>query len=439
MLNHSYRDTTTELGVPEPNAEEIGVAVIGAGPYGLSVAAHLAGRGVPYRIFGRPMDSWREHMPSGMTLKSRPFASNLSDPAGAGSLANFCLARGIPYDGTRSVIDVNLFAAYGLAFQRRFVPLIDTSDVVWIEHCGGDFTIETAAGEMFRAEQVVMAVGISYFARVPAVLSGLPPELVSHSYAHRDLAVFAGRHVTVIGAGASAVDIAIGLHDAGAAVLMLTRSDGPVFYPVAAPGHRGRWQRLTHPTGALGDWLPLWLYEKCPGLFRRLPGSRRLALLRGVLGPASPETVRARFKAGVELSGRTRVVGARAQSGRVRLEVRSDDGPAREVVTDHVIAATGYRPRMSALDCLSGRLRSAVRTHAEMPVLSARFESSVPGLFFVGLAAADSFGPLMRFVAGAQFAAPRVAGELARRGNRKLPGSAGVRVGDCAVVPEPSW
>lgn len=74
-----------------------------------------------------------------------------------------------------------------------------------------------------------------------------------------------------------------------------------------------------------------------------------------------------------------------------------------------------------------------------MPVLSGRFESSVPGLFFVGLAAADSFGPLMRFVAGARFAAPRVVGELARRSDRRRPMSSAVGVGGPAVAPEPAW
>ena len=33
-------------------------AIIGTGPYGLSIAAHFRRRGIPYRIFGRPMDSW---------------------------------------------------------------------------------------------------------------------------------------------------------------------------------------------------------------------------------------------------------------------------------------------------------------------------------------------------------------------------------------------
>ena len=45
------------------------VAVIGAGPYGLSLAAHLRARGADIRVFGFPMQSWRDSMPVGMKLK----------------------------------------------------------------------------------------------------------------------------------------------------------------------------------------------------------------------------------------------------------------------------------------------------------------------------------------------------------------------------------
>ena len=51
-----------------------------------------------------------------------------------------------------------------------------------------------------------------------------------------------------------------------------------------------------------------------------------------------------------------------------------------------------------------------------MAKLSGGFESSAPGLFFVGPAAANSFGPLMRFMVGAEYVAPRIAPRLARRG-----------------------
>src|SRR5208283_5368470 len=97
------------------------VAIVGAGPYGLSLAAHLAALGVKTRIFGRPMDSWRFHMPEGMLLKSDPFASNLSDPQDYYTLARHSAERSIDYDEGEPV-RLDAFSDYGLAFQKRFVP-----------------------------------------------------------------------------------------------------------------------------------------------------------------------------------------------------------------------------------------------------------------------------------------------------------------------------
>ena len=73
------------------------VAIVGAGPYGLSVAAHLRRSGRSVRQFGLPMHLWRANMPRGMFLKSQGFASNLSDPAANLTLAAFCRETERPY------------------------------------------------------------------------------------------------------------------------------------------------------------------------------------------------------------------------------------------------------------------------------------------------------------------------------------------------------
>ena len=77
------------------------VAIIGAGPYGLSLAAHLAAANVSVRVFGQPMQFWRTNMPEGMVLKSEGFASNLWHPDGALTLRDFCADRGLPYNEFR--------------------------------------------------------------------------------------------------------------------------------------------------------------------------------------------------------------------------------------------------------------------------------------------------------------------------------------------------
>ena len=102
------------------------VVIVGAGPYGLSIAAHLQECGIRYRIIGRPMQFWISQMPDGMQLKSEGFASNLYDPQGDFTLRDFCAQQAIPYTDIGTPVDKRTFCAYGLAFQKRFVPNVET-------------------------------------------------------------------------------------------------------------------------------------------------------------------------------------------------------------------------------------------------------------------------------------------------------------------------
>jgi len=397
------------------------VAIMGAGPYGLSIAAHLRAHDIPHRIFGTPIDTWRRHMPAGMMLKSDGFASSLSDPNGAGTLAAYCADRDIPYHHTDLPVSLDVFISYALDFQQRFVPDLEDRQVVSLHKVGDGFSIGLDDGEVLRADFVVSAVGITHFGQVPAELAQLPSELVSHSSAHHDLSRFAGRDVTVIGGGSSAVDIAALLHEAGATTSLIARRTSLRFFSPPQPGPRSRWQRVRHPSSGLGPGWRSWLCENVPNLFRYLPGKTRLAIIRRHLGPKSAWAMKARLEAGVALALAESIERASEEDGRVRLVLRAADGTRREVLTDHVVAATGYSPDVDRLGFLSESLRASIRTHAGMPVLSGGFESSVAGLYFVGPPAVNSFGPLMRFMVGAEYVAPLVARRLARRARRTEP------------------
>src|ERR1700693_1479549 len=111
----------------------VNTAIIGAGPYGLSVAAHFRRRGIPFRIFGRPMDSWLNHMPKGMMLKSDGFASNIYDPDSEFTLKHFCAKRGIEYSDAGIPVRLETFSAYGLAFGERMLPELEDKLVVGLD------------------------------------------------------------------------------------------------------------------------------------------------------------------------------------------------------------------------------------------------------------------------------------------------------------------
>src|SRR5450755_1269954 len=119
----------------------LNTAIIGAGPYGLSVAAHLRSRGIPFRIFGRPMDSWLNHMPKGMMLKSDGFASNIYDPAEEFTLEKFCAERKIKFADMGLPVTLETFVAYGQAFRERILPELEDKQVVSIDRAPEGFLL----------------------------------------------------------------------------------------------------------------------------------------------------------------------------------------------------------------------------------------------------------------------------------------------------------
>jgi thioredoxin reductase len=396
------------------------VAVVGAGPYGLSIAAHLQSRGIHFAIFGRPMEVWRQHMPQGMLLKSDGFASNLSDPDDNFTLKQFCQAHGLPYDDTLIPVPLETFISYGLAFQEKLVPHLDSRRVTKIERTANGFHLQVEDGASFEARRVVMAVGISHFAYVPGLLSHLPKELLTHSSAHHDCSKFRGKNVTIVGAGASAVDIAALMHESGVNVTLVARASNIRFHDGPASGRRSPWQRLRNPSSGLGPGWKSRIYTDAPGLFRHLPVDVRLRIVKNHLGPAPGWPMKARVQGKVPMLLGYSIAQAIASDGGVRLSLRSEDGNFQEHETEHVIAATGYRPDLRRLEFLDASIRNEIQSLANAPTLSADFESSVRGLYFAGIAAAYDFGPMMRFAYGSHYTARIVAKHLQKAIAREM-------------------
>jgi hypothetical protein len=145
-----------------------------------------------------------------------------------------------------------------------------------------------------------------------------------------------------------------------------------------------------------------------------LPEALRLKLVRTALGPSAGWTSKKQVVGRVPMLLGFTPERAEIVDGKVRLELRDADGGRGELFTEHVITGTGYKVDIEKLRFLSADIRRKLAVVQSTPVLSGNFESSVPGLYFVGLAAANTFGPVLRFAFGASFAARRVAGALAR-------------------------
>jgi thioredoxin reductase len=392
------------------------VAIVGAGPYGLATAAHLRGHpGLDVRVFGEPMSFWEERMPAGMLLRSPYDASHIADPERALTLDAFGQATGSPL---QPPVPLERFIEYGRWFQQRVAPEVDRRWVSRVARENGHFRLDTADGETLTAQRVVVAAGISCFARVPPEFASLPSWAVSHASAHRDLGAFRGRSVLIVGGGQSALESAALLHEHGADVEVVVRAPRIFFLRRIPWLHRlgpVSWLLFARPeVGPAG----LSRLVAMPDVYRRLPREWQDRFAVRSLRPAGAAWLRSRLS-GVPVNTGRAVRSVGNSGDRVRIGL--DDGTERTV--DHVLLATGYQVDIAKYGFLAPELLARIAHVGGSPRLSSGFETSVDGLYVLGAPAAWSFGPLMRFVAGTEFAAPVVARALigrrrARAGSR---------------------
>jgi predicted ATP-grasp superfamily ATP-dependent carboligase/thioredoxin reductase len=409
----AQRRAAAHLARPNAPGFDAEAVVVGAGPYGLSVSAQLAGRGVRHEVFGEAMELWSRHMPVGMYLKSEGFASNLSDPGREHTLARFCSEEGIEYGDIAVPIAIDTFERYGRWFQERAVPRLRGERVERASKVPGGFDVQLSGGESLRCKHLVVASGMTSCAYVPPPLRELrSPELV-HSYEHRDPAQMRGLDVAVIGLGQSALEAAALMHEHGANVTVLARAGRVQWNSKPAPQSlRERWRS---PRSGLGDARGLWAYANLPLGFHRATLHQKRKRAYKALGPAGAWWLKDRIVGKFELLLERSLLEAGNGDDRVRLALEGPDG-AEERYFEQVLAGTGYTPDVTRLGFLAP-LHEAIATFPDSPstpMLDSRFQSSVEGLYLVGYLAALSFGPVMRFVYGAEFAANRVAGAVVR-------------------------
>jgi cation diffusion facilitator CzcD-associated flavoprotein CzcO len=382
------------------------VAIIGAGPYGLSLAAHLSAAGLSVRVFGKPMNTWRTSMPEGMVLKSEGFASNLWHPDGAFTLRDYCAEHGLPYQDSGLPVPLKTFSDYGVAFQKRFVPTLDERWVTGLDRENDTFVLRLHDNEIVTAQRVVVAAGIASFHYTPEELDPIKGALCSHSIDHHLLGEFAGKNVLVIGGGASGVGLAALMSQKGAKVTVAARrSHIPYCSP---PMPRSLWDKIREPETGLGT---SWRSVACvaaPMVFYRMPRDFRHMVVRRHLGPAPGWTSRDEVERNVNVIFGARLAGAQARGDIASVSFRLDSGGEKTVEADHVISATGFKVDMRRLQFISPTLMEKLECSDHTPELSPHFETSIPGLFMVGIAAANSFGPLLRFAYGAGFTSRRL-------------------------------
>jgi FAD-dependent urate hydroxylase len=390
---------------------DVHVAIIGAGPYGLSSAAYLRAAGIETRVFGDPMAFWENQMPAGMCLRSNWGASHIADPTQALTLDEYCRQKG---NHISKPIPLDRFVDYGHWYQGQAVPNLERRYVRSIEIAPRGFKLALVDGEEFVASRVVVATGIGVFTARPKEFDKVPAALASHTSEHNDLRKFKGQRVVVIGAGQSALESAALFKETGIQVEVIARAKALNWVGLHAKLHHlGLISKMLYSSRDVGP-AGISRLVAMPLVFRRFPRAFQNRTAYRAIRPAGAGWLIPRLT-NVPITLGRRVVSATTSGSQLRLKL--DDGTERLV--DHALLATGFRVDVSKYPFLSESIVRQLSVINGYPILKRGLESSIPGLHFAGKPAAWSFGPLLGFVSGAEFASTELARSIVGKTSRR--------------------
>src|SRR5229473_4530446 len=321
-------DGEKDFKFQERNMTKCDVAIIGAGPYGLSATAHLRTvRGLDVHTFGEPMSFWERNMPMGMLLRSGWAASHIADPNQSLTLDSYRAASGNHFS---SPVPLDRFVNYGHWYRNHAVPNLDQRKIARVEPTADGFRLVLEVGETILARRLVVAAGISSFAWRPPEFADLPSSLASHTSEHRELPKFAGKRLLVIGSGQSALESAALLHEGGAEVEIVARAPRIRWLGglVSKAIHSGLGSTLSKLLYAPTDVGPAGISQVVarPDLVRGLPRPIQDWLRSRSIRPAGARWLVERLKSVPMSLGRSSVRAAEV-GGRVKVQL--DDGSVR--------------------------------------------------------------------------------------------------------------
>jgi thioredoxin reductase len=306
-------------------------------------------------------------------------------------------------------VPLETFVRYGLWFQQHAVPVVDETYVTSVARYDRRFRIALQDGRSVESGSVIMAVGPKYFANRPTWYNRLPPSVASHTCDHRDLSIFNGQRVIVVGAGQSAMESAALLTERGASVDVVGRRP-IVWLEHDRTGERGLIERIRAPRNGLAPGWINWMLEKQPYAFYRL-NQRIKDRQNGHWKASAAAWLKHRVVGKVALHESEQIVAMDGRDDHVNATLSGGS----TIRAHHILLATGYQVDLNKLTMIDPYLRREIeRAAGAIPRLSDSFETSVPGFYFVGLSSVHAFGPLYRFVAGCPAAARRVSDAIAR-------------------------
>jgi thioredoxin reductase len=371
------------------------VTIIGAGPYGLSAAAHLSSAGIDVEVFGEPMEFWANGMPAGMLLRSPREASTIADPHSAFTLEAYESASGtVPVKR----VAWETFVDYGRWFQKQLKAKLDRRNVAEVRRDGSTFKLTLSDGEVRTSRRVIVAGGIGPFKKIPDIFSQLSPSRASHCYEGRKFAEM-GKRVAVIGAGQSALESAAILCEMGVEAEVIARVPTLRWIGMHKKLHQmGPISKVLYSKHDIGP-IGISRLVAYPNLMYRVPLGLKDPIRKRAVRSAGAPWLIPRLKS-AKMSLGCSISSAKEVGDEVVL--RLSDGTERRV--DHVLMGTGYTVDISRYKFLSPELVKDIKQLDGYPDVRAGFCTSVPGLHFLGATTARKFGPLVYFVTGTEFA-----------------------------------
>lgn len=368
---------------------ETNLLIIGAGPFGLAIAAQAAHAGIDHLIVGKPMEFWRKHMPKGMYLRSA--CDWHLDPQNKDTIEKFLETQGKTSNDVEPLA-LDFYLSYVDWFQQQQnihpLPLY----IRQLDSSSHGFVATTVDGTI-HARRVVLAPGFKHFTNVPDDLRNrLPVGRFVHTCEFTDFSNSAGRRYLIIGGRQSAFEWAALLVEADAAAVHVAhRPESPKF-------EDADWSWVN----ALVDNMvenPSWFrnlsQQEKDQIAHRMWAEGRLKLETWLVPRLQSDRV--------HIWPRAEVLHCREQDdGALQVELSNSEA----VVVDEIVLATGYKVNIAQLPILaSGNILAALQTRNGFPELDDHFQTSVPGLFITSMPASQDFGPFFGFTVAVRAAA----------------------------------
>lgn len=357
------------------------IMIIGAGPYGISLAYELWERNIPFVIVGKPFDLWFNHTLDTMSIRSDRHTSEIYTRKNVFNLTSFIKRYDPKKAGSiiRKRLPCQLFRAYLKEVLDKLPFDILEHKVNYVSKEGGLFTSELDNGQVISSESVVIATGITHHKIMPKPLAALEHSHVLHSWDVQEYDQWTNKKILVIGGGQSGAECVQHLADNNQIFWVMRRS--PIFYsePINLPKPIFKAVLYLSP---YFYYLPASLKSKWGHKFVETTITPDM---KEVMDHPNVQTMyHDAEQLGIEALGKKVYVNKLEQT------------------FDGVVAATGYRYDVKYLLFLGEDLQQSIAAEDGVPLINFNFETSVKDLYMVGGMAEPAYGPAQRFMMGSR-------------------------------------